>query len=217
MKVLQSSLRALAILAVSLAGVQAAHADIFSAKVYENTPNAGDASDPANQGSTLASANFSIGSLGIDFETNDSPSTPIFTFLNNPTFTNEVNGFNPNADTNNSELVITGSLYLDAGSNSFVVGHDDGVVLNIAGFGNVVDAPGGTSFVTTPFNVNSPTAGTYNFSLEYSECCGGPADLLFTVNDAPIVPSAVPEPGTFVLLGTGILTAAGAIRRRIQS
>lgn len=37
------------------------------------------------------------------------------------------------------------------------------------------------------------------------------------VPDAPPVPppSAVPEPSTFVLLGTGLLTTAGAVRRRL--
>jgi hypothetical protein len=218
MKVLPRSLRSLVILAISLAGIQAAHADSYTATVYENTPDASNSADPANQASNLASANFTIGSLGIDFETNDSPSTTIANFLNNPTFSNEVNGFDPTNQTDNSEVVITGSLYLNAGDNSFVVGHDDGVVLSITGFGNVVNAPGPTGFSNSPFNVTATNAGYYNFNLQYAECCGGPADLVFTVNNAPPVgPSPVPEPGTFVLIGSGILSAAAAIRRRILS
>jgi hypothetical protein len=192
-----------------------AHADIFSAIVYQNIPDPGNAADLANQSGALASASFSIGALGIDFTSPPSPYT-IAGFLNNPTFSNQVNGFNPNGISNNIELVITGSLFLNAGSNSFVVGHDDGAVLNIAGFGNVVNAPGPSGFSNSPFTVNAASAGMYNFSLEYTECCGAPADLLFVVNNAPIG-ATVPEPSSFVLFGTGLFAAAGIVRRRIFS
>lgn len=195
----------------------AAHADIASATVYLNTPDASNAGDPANFASTLANASFSIGSSGIDFYTNDSPSTTIATFLNNPTFTNPQNGFNSSTFTNNSELVIDGSVYLTAGTNSFVVGHDDGVVLTIPGI-NYMDNDGGpTGFTTTSFNVNNPNpAGTYAFTLDYSECCGGPAGLEFAVNGAPVGPTSVtPEPSSLVLLGTGILGLATRFRRRV--
>ena len=218
MKLLRFSVSAFALLTVSFPLMSVAHADTYTATVYLNTPDAANAADPLNQGSNLASANFTIGSLGINFVAGSSPTTSISAFLNNPTFSNQVNGFNPNTQTNNSEVVISGTLYLNAGNNSFVVGHDDGVVLNIAGFGNVVNAPGASSFSNSPFNVNATTAGYYNFNLQYSECCAGPADLLFTVNNAPpIVTSTTPEPGTLILLGTGVLSAAGTIRRRILS
>jgi hypothetical protein len=192
-----------------------AHADITSAIVYTGIPNPGNAADLANQGAALASASFSIGALGIDFTSPPSAYT-VVAFLNNPTFSNQVNGFNPNGVADNLELVITGSLFLNAGSNSFVVGHDDGAVLNIAGFGNVVNAPGPTAFSNSPFTVNAASAGMYNFTLEYTECCGAPADLLFTVNSAP-VGASTPEPSSFVLFGTGLFAAAGLVRRRIFS
>jgi hypothetical protein len=191
----------------------AAHADITSATVYQGVPNPGNAADPANQGASLASADFTIGALGIDFR---SPPAAYTTagFLNNPTFSNQVNGFDPNGTANNLELVITGSLYLNAGANSFVVGHDDGVVLNIVGFGNVVNAPGPTAFSNSPFTVNAANAGMYDFTLQYAECCGGPSDLLFSVNNAPIGAST-PEPSSFILLGSGLLGMAGIVRRRM--
>jgi hypothetical protein len=191
-----------------------AQADITSAIVYTGIPNPNNAADPLNQGAGLASASFSIGALGIDFQSPPAAYT-IAAFLNNPTFSNQVNGFNPNGIADNLELVITGSLFLNAGSNSLVVGHDDGAVLNIAGFGNVVNAPGPTSFSNSPFTVNAASAGMYAFTLEYTECCGAPADLLFTVNNAPI--TTTPEPSSFALFGTGLFAAAGFARRRLLS
>ncbi|MGH9416869.1 MAG: hypothetical protein ACRD01_09600 [Terriglobales bacterium] len=81
-----------------------------------------------------------------------------------------------------------------------MVGHDDGVVLSIAGIGTVVNAPGPTGRVETPFNVpNSGTADEFNFTLDYAESCGGPADLIFAVNDQNL--GAVPEPATVALMG----------------
>jgi hypothetical protein len=203
-------------IALAMAPGVAFASSITSATVYQNTPNASDASDPANQGSTLASASFTIGSKGIDFETttNDSDNTPLSAFLNNPTFSNEVNGFDPSAATDNSEIVLTGFLSLNAGANAFIVGHDDGVVVNVTGIGTVLSAPGPTGLNESPFNVNAPSAGDYAFTLEYSECCGGPADLIFDINNAAVGGSVVPEPGSMVLFGTGMLGLAGAVRRR---
>ena len=100
----------------------AAMADVNVA-VYQNIPNPGDASDPANYAGSLPSATFT--SSGINFQINDSDSTPLHTFLNDPVFLTTANGFDPNAMTDNSELVITGTIGLNAGNNSFVVGHDD--------------------------------------------------------------------------------------------
>jgi len=210
------SLRAITVacgLAVLLVTAPLAHADITSAIVYTGIPDPGNAADVANQGSGLASASFTIGAAGIDFQSPPAAYT-VASFLNNPTFSNQVNGFNPNGIADNIELVIMGSLFLNAGNNSLVVGHDDGAVLNIAGFGNVVNAPGPTSFSTSPFTVNAATAGLYNFTLEYTECCGAPADLEFTVNNGP-VGTPTPEPSSFALFGTGLFAAAGIVRRRL--
>ena len=209
------NLRSLCVAAVAgalLAVTPFAHADVISATVYTNIPDPGNSGDVANMASTLPSASFNVGPAGIDFQSQVTGYTPA-QFLNNPTFFNEVNGFNPNSSANNIEVVITGTLFMNAGNNSFEVAHDDGVVLTVAGFGTVVNQPGPTGEVTTPFNVNNPgAAGTFNFTLDYAECCGAPADLIFQVNNAPI--TSTPEPSSFCLFGSGILAAAGMVRRR---
>ena len=174
-----------------------------SVHVIQNDPTPGDASIVPS--STLPSADFI--SPDINFNTGSSDTTLLHNFLNNPTFTNQQNGFNPNAFSDNIFLEITAQTFLNAGINSFVVGHDDGVVLTFATIGTVVNAPGPTGFVSTPFNVNNPgAAGLFSFDLKYTECCDGPANLVFTINGAPIGPpvGGVPEPSTWILLGTGL-------------
>ena len=65
-----------------------AQATVFGI-VYQNDPTSGDASIVPS--STLPHANFS--SSSINYQTNDSTSTSLATFLNNPNFTNMTNGF----------------------------------------------------------------------------------------------------------------------------
>ena len=182
------------------------------ATIYLDVPDPGNSADPANEGSGLASAQFAP--TAINFQTDNSDGTTIGDWLGNPTFSNEMNGFDPSHLTDNSELVITGQTYLNAGSNSFVVAHDDGVVLTFAdpSIGTVVDQPGPTAEVFTPFDVTAATAGFYDFTLYYTECCGGPADLVWQINGGP-VGNNVPEPLTLSLFGAG-LAGLGAMRRR---
>ena len=56
----------------------------------------------------------------------------------------------------------------------------------------------------------SPEYGVYYTSADYK-------NVVFTVSNASGGSTLTPEPGTFVLLGTGLLGAAGAIRRRLAS
>jgi hypothetical protein len=181
--------------------------------VVQNNPNASNASIVPP--TTLPSADFV--SPDINFNTSNSDATSLAAFLNNPTFTNQQNGFNPTLSADNIFLQINGSTFLNAGANSFVVGHDDGVVLTFANplIGTVVNAPGPTGFTNTPFNVNAPSAGIYAFTLNYTECCSGPANLVFNINGAPVgVPvAAVPEPDTYAMLLAGIGLLGFMVRR----
>ena len=96
-------------------------------------------------------------------------------FLKNPTFFNTSAAFSPSASLNNTYFLFTGQTFLNAGNNSFVVGHDDGVELNfpaLNGGASVVFAPGGTVFSSSPFTVNAPTAGLYDFKLSFGEAFG---------------------------------------------
>jgi hypothetical protein len=138
-------------------------------------------------------------------------------FLNNPTFNNQSANFISNgggaAGLDNMYFRFTGQVFLNAGNNSFVVGHDDGLQLNIDGIGLVVNAPGPTALDNTPFNVNAPSAGEYTFELSYGECCGAPADLNWDINNQVVgVPDAS---ATMGLLGVG-LTVLGAFGRRVK-
>jgi hypothetical protein len=130
------------------------------------------------------------------FSYNPTDSAAVYTpssFLNNPTFNNQslhfstpAAGYGPNASLNNTYFYFTGSIFLNAGANSFVVGHDDGVQLNIDGIGLVVDRPGTTPLEETPFTVTAPSAGTYHFELSYGEAFGPPAALVWEINQETV-------------------------------
>lgn len=180
--------------------------------VVQNDPNADNASIVPSP--TLPSADF----LSSDINFNANTPITFAAFFNNPVFFNVQNGFDATLTVANLFLEITGSTLLNSGANSFVVGHDDGLVLIFAdpAIGTVVNTPGATSFVTTPFNVNAPAAGFYAFDLKYSECCGLPANLVFRINDAP-VGTTVPEPGSIALFGIGMAGIEAARRRHRRS
>jgi hypothetical protein len=143
-------------------------------------------------------ANFTTDAINYDQQ----GQTSFNTFLNNPVFTNETNGFSGDDLYTDFLIRFTGQTFLNAGDNSFVVAHDDGVVLTIEG-NTVVDHPGRTSEDDTPFTVTVASAGLYDFVLDYGECCGPPAVLKFDVNAQPVGPT--PEPGAMVLIGSALV------------
>lgn len=83
---------------------------------------------------------------------------------------------------------------------TFTVTHDDGLTLIIGGT-NLGFNPGPTA-PTTSTATYTGLSGNFPFQLVYGECCGGPAVLQV---DLPFSNTpAVPEPSTWLLLGSGL-------------
>ena len=173
------SIGALALAVCTMTGSAVSYAAALSGSVWINQPVvAADATIANVTGLGIPDATFLP--QPINYNSNIGGYT-IGGFLNNPTFL--TGGGVAGNDMNNTAYLFTGTVGLLAGNNSFVVAHDDGLPLFIDGIGLVVDEPGPTSPVDTPFNVVAPTTGNYNFTLSYGECCGPPAELVWTISD----------------------------------
>lgn len=198
----------------TLLAATAGHASAVTGELWINSPYVGNATIANALASGTPDATFDPGAL--NYQSGVGGYT-IGGFLNNPTFSNESAAFVANggagANLNNTLFYFTGTIGLTAGANNFVVGHDDGLQLNIDGIGQVVNVPGPTSFADTPFTVDAPATGNYTFELAYGECCGAPADLLFSINNV-VIGTPVPEPLSLSLLATGLLGLGGMRLRR---
>ena len=196
-----------AISAMIFAG--AAHAQI-AVSVWNNSAGATAAGANATlaQAATLGAPSATTTVSAINFNSAVGGYT-IGGFLNNPA------GLTPSvasADLNNTYFYLTGQVLLNAGNNAFVVAHDDGLQLNITGIGMVVNQPGPTSPVNTPFNVVAPFAGLYDFQMSYGETAGPPAQLIWQINGATV--GGVPEPATWGMMLLGFAGIGVAMRRR---
>lgn len=198
-------------------------------QVWEGIPDSGNAGDAANRAAGLANATFT--STGINYCSNFSDLTctshpyDVSDFLNNPTFSNQMNGFNPTATMNNTEVQLSSTIFLNAGANSFNIGHDDGLTLLLSGGPGTtncstqsgalcVNQPGPTGPTVTAFTITASATGLYNFTLDYAECCGPPATLQWTFpNGAPV--GAAPEPATWMMFAAGLLGVGRFVRAKI--
>jgi hypothetical protein len=127
--------------------------------------------------------------------------------------------------TDNDLFSFTGTTSL-ASNTVYTFEHDDGMLLYLGGV-LVVSSPGETAAIDTTlcvgtpggsptcnFSIANPT-GSESFTLDYGESNGPPAVLETTLPlvGPPVAP--VPEPSSIMMLGTGLLAAAGLVRRRI--
>jgi PEP-CTERM motif len=119
-----------------------------------------------------------------------------------------LNGFTGASDLNNTLWVFTGTASFTNGQ-VFNVVHDDGTEMYVNGV-NVLNSPGPTPPITSTFTYGGPT-GNFGFEFIFTECCGGQVDYQTTL--VPAV-SAVPEPGTLLLLCSGLFGIGSKIRRR---
>jgi fibro-slime domain-containing protein len=128
---------------------------------------------------------------------------------------------NGSTDANVEETaILTGFFTVLPGNTdtvTFDVGADDTAFVYVDG--SLVESLGGIHGDTVvPSNTVTYGAGTHEIEIFYADRDETQAALSFSdSNDLSITATPTPEPGTFLLFGTGLLGAAGAIRRRFVS
>ena len=167
---------------------------------------------------TGSGTNFTVDGIGFNVPTNDPVGPPPYTidgFLNSEGHHTGSIGAVGTGTLNNTTFRFTG--FVDLPPGTYTISHDDGIIFVLNG-ATIIDAPQPTSDEDSVFVINSDT-GIVPFTLWYNEVNGAPGVLeVGSLNiDLRDGPSPVPEPGTFFLLGSGLLGAAGAIRRRLAA
>ena len=199
----------LPVLALVLSGSIAAHANTISGTIYCGVSTT-DASNTPAPGSTVSGsvcATFQTGTISFS---SASTANTIGGFLSSNSSTAGtvvyVNGYTSASNLDFSVFQFTGTGYFVSGQ-TYSATHDDGTVMNVNGV-TVINAPAPTSARVDSFTF-AGTTGNYGYQYDYSEVQGASTYVTNAAN------SPVPEPSSLMLMGTGVLGAAGAVRRRM--
>lgn len=207
-----------ACMALMLAAGTAAHATAISATVWEG--QSGDVPTLSGVPTSGAAATFNATSLDFCVQSPACtvPGSGAYTLAGFLSSNNNASGVSnvvyksghAGTDTlDNTLFEFTGTAQFTNGE-TYSLGHDDGARLYVNGV-QVYSDPGPTSFVNTPYTYTGAT-GNYSFNFLYGEVAGAPA-VFETDLSGPL--TSTPEPSSFILLGSGLLAAAGVIRRRL--
>ena len=183
-----------------------AQASTFTGGVYSTPPGPA----PLNPSQTPPGTyygSFTVNQINFFAATNSSPAYTVGGFLNSNGSVATLSPTLAAMNLNNKEIQIMGSVFLTAGT-TYSITHDDGIFLYLDGSSTATISSGSTTYpAASTFTVG--TTGVHTFDLLYAEVYGAPATLDFPA-------TVTPEPSTFVLLGSGLLGAAGAVRRRMR-
>jgi hypothetical protein len=114
--------------------------------------------------------------------------------------------------------IFSGTLYAPTTELiSFSIGADDSAFAyldgqNVCDLGGVHGLSAGTC--VTPFNI---TAGNHDLELFFVDMNQVQSGLYFDVTTQGVTTSPTPEPGTILMLGTGLLALGGTLRRKLFS
>jgi PEP-CTERM motif len=205
------NLSVLSCVSALLAIAPLAHADTVSGSVYVGGTTG---AIPATLPPGAPSATFLLGSVGNPFNMSTANYTISGFLTSGGDSLLYTSGAGVGGTTLDNTLFVF-SGFIDLAPGNYSVTHDDGVIVTVGGV-TEIDAPNPTSQEHSTFHVSTDT-GLVPFEIEYAEVDGAPAILQASggsFGTFGITPT--PEPSSFVLLGSGLLAAAGMIRRRMS-